>query len=59
MYRVKVLVGEFTKGESKMIVPPEGYESVVDNQNDPKIFVVFYDAQAYPEHLITFVKVNK
>ena len=44
-----------------MIVPPAKnpsrpeilYESVVDNQVGPSIFVVFYDNQCYPEYLIT------
>ena len=30
------------------------YDSVVDNVGNPSIFVGFYDAQAYPEYLITF-----
>ena len=45
-----------------MLVPPAKspnnpnvlYDSVVDNIANPSIFVVFYDAQAYPEYLITF-----
>ena len=45
-----------------MIVPPPKdpsrpeilYESVVDNLANPSIFVVFSDAQCYPEYLITF-----
>ena len=61
MYLVRVLVGQYCVGNSKMIVPPEKhpsrpeilYESVVDNQVDPCIFVVFYDNQCYPEYLIT------
>ena len=64
MYRCKVLTGEFTKGDQSMIVPPpkrssrgEAYDSVVDNPQRPAIFVVFYDAQAYAEHLITFKKI--
>jgi len=44
-----------------MIVPPPKnpsrpeilYESVVDNQGNPSIFVVFYENQCYPEYLIT------
>ena len=64
LYRCKVLTGDFTKGEESMIVPPHKtspstgkYDSVVDNPQNPSIFVVFYDAQAYPEYLITFVDV--
>ncbi|XP_072049066.1 protein mono-ADP-ribosyltransferase PARP14-like [Amphiura filiformis] len=54
MYRCKVLTGDFTKGEESMIVPPPNNDSVVDNPQNPGIFVVFYDAQAYPEYLITY-----
>ena len=61
MYLARVLVGQYCVGNSKMIVPPPKnssrqeilYESVVDNQGDPSIFVVFYDNQCYPEYLIT------
>ena len=43
-----------------MKTPPDGYDSVVDDKpDDPTVFVVFYDAQAYPEHLITYVKENQ
>jgi len=47
-----------------MIVPPQKtssgsgattrYDSVVDNVTSPSVFVVFYDTQAYPQHLISF-----
>ena len=62
MYLTRVLVGEFTVGDSSVIVPPPKhpqdhtilFDSVVDDTTDPEIFVVFNDAQAYPEHLIVF-----
>ena len=63
MYVVKVLVGEFTKGNSRMKVPPSKndpknpnllFDSVVDGMSDPSIFVIFKDHQCYPEYLITF-----
>ena len=61
MYLARVLVGQYCVGNSSMKVPPEKdpsrpqilYESVVDNQVNPCIFVVFYDNQCYPEYLIT------
>ena len=61
MYLARVLVGSYCVGNSNMIVPPPKdtsrpdilYESVVDNQGNPSIFVVFYDNQCYPEYLIT------
>ena len=62
MYFARVLTGQYTQGDRSMLVPPAKsptnqnvlYDSVVDNVGSPSIFVVFYDAQAYPEYLITF-----
>ena len=62
MYLARVLTGEFVKGDNSMLVPPPKdpnnsnvlFDSVVDDVQNPSIFVVFYDAQAYPEYLITF-----
>ena len=62
MYLVKVLVGEYTKGKQGILTPPvkkannvtDTYDTVVDNVDNPGIFVVFYDWQCYPEYLITF-----
>ena len=61
MYLARVLVGQYCAGDPNMVVPPAKnpsrpeilYESVVDNQVGPSIFVVFYDNQCYPEYLIT------
>ena len=58
-----VLTGEYTVGNSSLRVPPAKdpnqsavilYDSVVDNVSNPNTFVIFYDAQSYPEYLITF-----
>lgn len=63
MYMCKVLVGDFTQGDSSFKVPPPKgkshilYDSVVNDVKNPKIFVIFQDAQAYPEYLIKFVKI--
>ena len=63
MYTVKVLLGDFTKGYKGMKTAPSKndpknpnllYDSVVDNMDMPKIFVIFIDHQCYPEYLITF-----
>ena len=62
MYVVRVLTGEYTQGASAMIVaPPKDpndptvlFDSVVNNTSNPSIFVVFYDADAYPEYLVTY-----
>ena len=62
MYLAKVLVGQYCVGNPSMKVPPPKnpskpeilYDSMVDNQSSPSIFVVFSDYQCYPEYLITF-----
>ncbi|XP_019646198.1 PREDICTED: poly [ADP-ribose] polymerase 15-like [Branchiostoma belcheri] len=63
MYLAKVLTGECTRGTRNMPVPPRRqdssgllYDSTVDATNKPTTFVVFHDAQAYPQYLITFTK---
>ncbi|XP_006884365.1 PREDICTED: poly [ADP-ribose] polymerase 14 [Elephantulus edwardii] len=64
MYYVRVLTGVYTHGDSSLIVPPsknpqdptDQYDTVTDNVQNPTLFVVFYDYQAYPEYLITFTK---
>lgn len=62
MYYAKVLVGEYTVGNSSMIVAPnknlsdpnEKFESVVDDTANPSIYVLFKDYEYYTEYLITF-----
>ena len=62
IYQCKVLTGEYTVGSSGMKIPPPKnptvpdvlFDTVANNVRNPAIFVVFYDAQAYPEYLITF-----
>lgn len=62
MYLVRVLTGEYTIGDGSMYVPPPKdpndptvlFDSVVDNMATPLIFVVFFDADVYPEYLITY-----
>ncbi|XP_076854469.1 poly(ADP-ribose) polymerase family member 14-related sequence 1 [Brachyhypopomus gauderio] len=61
MYLCRVLTGDYTVGNSAMIVPPpksanrtDLYDTVVDRVAGPTIFVVFRDDHAYPEYLITF-----
>ena len=64
MYMCKVLTGDYTqvgKG-SQIIVPPlkdennpdVRYDCVVEHATDPKEWVIFNDAQAYPEYIIVF-----
>ncbi|XP_073536217.1 protein mono-ADP-ribosyltransferase PARP10 [Phyllobates terribilis] len=59
----QVLTGEFTVGKEDMKTPPikpdtagdvpRRYDSLVDNLQNPTIFVIFNDTQAYPKYLIT------
>ncbi|XP_041840896.1 protein mono-ADP-ribosyltransferase PARP14-like [Melanotaenia boesemani] len=62
MFVARVLTGVYTQGSSTMSVPParnsqqshDRYDSVVDKMDNPNMFVVFHDDQAYPDYLITF-----
>ena len=61
LYLARVLVGRYCQGSSKIKKPPAInseqpeilFDSMVNNINDPSIFVVYYDNQSYPEYLIT------
>lgn len=61
MYVCRVLTGDFALGQQGLLEPPkkdssshERFDSVVDNMTKPSMFIVFHDAHAYPEYLITF-----
>ena len=62
MFVARVLTGVYTLGSSDMKVPPprsnsqphDRYDSVVDRIDNPRMYVVFHDNQAYPDYLITF-----
>ncbi|NXN16271.1 PAR14 polymerase, partial [Indicator maculatus] len=64
MYLARVLTGKYCPGSKGLITPPpkhssdptDLYDSVVDKVNNPTMFVIFNDIQAYPEYLITFKK---
>ena len=62
MYIAKVLVGVYTKGASGMKAPPSKndpnnpgvrYDSVVNNIQNPTMYIIFQDNQYYPEYLLT------
>ena len=63
MYLAQVLVGRYAKSQGHFRAPPplengDGlYNSVVDNLRNPSIFVIFFDDQVYPGHLITYDEV--
>ena len=50
IYYARVLTGKSAPGQSGLKEPPQGYDSVTGGS----AYVVFYDAQTYPEYLITF-----
>ncbi|TKS92984.1 Poly [ADP-ribose] polymerase 15 [Collichthys lucidus] len=62
MFVARVLTGLYTQGHSGMKVPPprnalqsdDRYDSVVNRWDNPSMYVVFHDNQAYPDYLITF-----
>ncbi|XP_036441339.1 protein mono-ADP-ribosyltransferase PARP12 isoform X1 [Colossoma macropomum] len=60
MFAALVLVGEFTKGNSSYLRPPQKkekqsfYDSCVDNEANPAIFVIFEKYQIYPEYIIEY-----
>ena len=68
MFLARVLTGVYAKGDKNMKAPPPKdpsknsvvlYDSVVDDMVSPTIFVLFHDAQCYPEYLITFTNPSK
>ena len=58
--QARVATGDFHIGNQSMVAPPpkhgqsDLYDSLVDNVNNPTIFVIFRDDQAYPEYVISF-----
>ncbi|XP_032438279.1 protein mono-ADP-ribosyltransferase PARP14-like [Xiphophorus hellerii] len=61
LYVARVVTGRYTLGNSAMKAPPargadptDCFDSLVNNQQQPTMFIVFHDDQAYPEYLITF-----
>jgi poly [ADP-ribose] polymerase 10/14/15 len=62
MFLCRVAVGDWCKGQEGQLTPDpkphnhlELFDSTVDNVTNPSIFVVYHDAQAYPEYLVSFV----
>lgn len=62
MFACRVLVGQYTKGESHYCRRPARdtagnlYDSCVNDVREPTIYVVFERSQVYPEFLITYEK---
>ena len=64
MFVAQVLTGDYCVGNTSMRTPPEmdcsgevrkKYDSTVNDENNPSIFVVFKDSSVYPKYLITFL----
>ncbi len=58
-----VIIGKYTKGAKGMLAPPPLqtggsllYDTLVENEANPTIFVAVKDAQAYPDYLVSFKK---
>ena len=51
MFLARVLIGKTCPGVPSMKVPPQGFDTTTDGQH---IFVVYHDAGAYGDHLITY-----
>lgn len=65
MFRAKVLVGLYAKGHSSYRRPPEIpgqkyklYDSCVDNQDNPSMYIIFERSQSYPEYLIAYREIS-
>ncbi|KAF1441278.1 PAR12 ribosyltransferase, partial [Pygoscelis papua] len=61
MFVARVLVGDYVKGNAAYVRPPtksvDGlrfYDSCVDDELNPSIFVVFEKNQIYPEYIIEY-----
>ena len=68
MFVAKVLVGSYIKGQANYRTPPpknpedpgsDLYDSCVDSQSNPSIFVIFDTDQLYPEYIISYFTVSK
>lgn len=60
MFVALVLVGDYTQGNSSYVRPPlkanskTFYDSCVNCERDPSIYVIFDKQQIYPEYLIKY-----
>ncbi|NXU15468.1 PAR12 polymerase, partial [Pardalotus punctatus] len=61
MFVARVLVGDYVKGNAAYVRPPRKcadglwfYDSCVDDELNPSVFVVFEKHQIYPEYIIEY-----
>jgi poly [ADP-ribose] polymerase 10/14/15 len=65
IFMCRVAVGDWSMGRTGILTPDvkphnplELYDSTVDNVHNPSIFVIYHDAQVYPEYLVAFKSVS-
>lgn len=51
MFAVRVLIGRSTLGDESMKTPPPDFDTTTDGEH---IFVIYHDAHAFAEYLITY-----
>ena len=60
VFQCGVLTGKYCAGHSSMKAAPvipgtnEQYDSTVDDDKNPTMFVIYTDYRVYPEYIITF-----
>ena len=59
MMQTRVITGEWTKGGGGLKTAPyknliHQYDAVVDNVQNPSMYIVFHDVAAYSEYIIRF-----
>jgi Poly(ADP-ribose) polymerase catalytic domain/WWE domain len=65
MFLCRVVVGDWCLGQKNQLTPDskpykplELFDTTVNNELKPSVFVVYHDAQAYPEYLVSFVRLD-
>ncbi|XP_069484823.1 protein mono-ADP-ribosyltransferase PARP12-like [Ambystoma mexicanum] len=63
MFLARVLVGDFVKGHVSFRRPPtkpnnpkQTYDSCVDSEQNPSVFVIFEKHQAYPDYVLEYTE---
>ncbi|CAF1311317.1 unnamed protein product [Adineta steineri] len=51
MFMARALIGNTTQGNTSIRSPPDGFDSTTNGRH---IFVIYHDAQAFAEYLITY-----
>lgn len=59
MLVAQVLVGNYVQGNPIIKRPPLGYDSCVDSEQNPSVFVIFERDQIYPRYVIEYSEDEK